>query len=170
MELGPTPSQTVGPFFAFGLCVRPSSELVDPGDARAIRIGGRVLDGEGEPVPDAMVELWQADESGSYRGDFGWARCGTDAEGRYSFLTVKPGRVAGQAPHLEVLVFARGLLKPVLTRVYFPDEDAANAADPVLAAIPDDAGRATLVAAAEADGLRFDVHLQGEQQTTFFAL
>jgi len=118
-------------------------------------------------VPDAMVETWQADERGEYRTDFGWARCGTDLEGRFSFRTAKPGRVDGQAPHLEVLVFARGLLKPVLTRMYFPDED--NGADPVLAAVAPER-RATLVAVPEGDGLRFDVHLQGERETVFFAV
>jgi protocatechuate 3,4-dioxygenase alpha subunit len=165
-----TPSQTVGPFFWFGLCTRPCSELVQPGTAGAVRISGQVRDGAGEPVPDAMVEVWQADETGTYRPDFGWGRCGTDADGRYSFLTVKPGPVEGQAPHVVVQVFARGLLRQVLTRLYFPDEAEANAADPVLRAIADPALRATLVAEADGDGLRFDVHLQGERQTAFFAL
>jgi protocatechuate 3,4-dioxygenase alpha subunit len=164
-----TPSQTVGPFFSFGLCDRPSTELVAPETQGAVRVGGSVLDGAGEPVPDALVEIWQADESGSYHGDFGWGRCGTDAGGRYSFVTVKPGRTGG-APHVSLLVFARGLLKPVLTRMYFPDEEAANAADPVLAGIADARFRATLVAAADDGGLRFDVRLQGEEQTVFFKI
>jgi protocatechuate 3,4-dioxygenase alpha subunit len=175
MTISQTPSQTVGPFFWFGLCERPCSELVTPERAGALRVFGSVLDGAGEPVPDAMVEIWQADDAGTYRGDFGWGRCGTDAGGRFSFVTVKPGQVPGtnaepQAPHLVVLVFARGLLKPVLTRMYFPDEPDANAADPVLATIDDPGSRDTLIAAEEADGLRFDVRLQGAGQTTFFAL
>jgi len=170
VSLAPTPSQTVGPFFWLGLCERPSSELVAPAEPGALRIAGRVLDGAGEPVPDSMVEIWQADADGVYRPDFGWGRCGTDPDGRYSFLTVKPGPVEGQAPHLVVLVFARGLLKPVLTRMYFPDEEAANAADPVLAALPGPDERATLIASAEDGDLRFDMRLQGNRQTTFFAL
>jgi protocatechuate 3,4-dioxygenase, alpha subunit len=170
MALGTTPSQTVGPFFSFGLCERPCSELVEPGTPGAIRISGVVLDGAGEPVPDAMLEIWQADETGSLRDDFGWGRCGTDAEGRFSFLTVKPGSVDRQAPHLAVQVFARGLLRQLFTRLYFPDEAAANAADPVLGGIPDEPLRATLVAEPDVDGLRFDVRLQGERQTAFFTL
>lgn len=175
MTTAPTPSQTVGPFFWFGLCERPCSELVAPDQGGALRVVGSVLDGGGEPVPDAMVEIWQADETGTYRGDFGWGRCGTDAGGRFSFVTVKPGCVPGpdgdrQAPHLVVLVFARGLLKPVLTRMYFPDEPEANAADAVLGGIEDAVARETLIASQAADGLRFDVRLQGDGQTTFFAL
>jgi protocatechuate 3,4-dioxygenase, alpha subunit len=170
VALEPTPSQTVGPFFAFGLCAQPCNELVPPGSPGALKVTGRVLDGEEAPVPDAMVEIWQADPEGSYRGDFGWARCGTDPDGRYSFVTVKPGPVDGQAPHLELLVFARGLLKPLLTRMYFPDEQAANEEDPVLRAIPTPSERATLVAAGEDGGLVFDVRLQGSAQTTFFVL
>src|SRR5207248_2323102 len=116
----------------------------------------------------AMVELWQADASGAYRPDFGWGRCGTDPEGRYEFTTVEPGSVDGQAPHLELLVFARGLLKPLLTRMYFPDE-RANAEDPVLSALPEE-DRLALVARAEGAALQFDLRLQGEGQTPFFAL
>ncbi len=164
MILAPTPSQTVGPFFSFGLCARPYNELSDQ-----VQIAGSVLDGDGEPVPDAMIEIWQADADGRYRGDFGWGRCGTDADGMFSFTTAKPGPVGDQAPHLTVLVFARGLLKPVHTRLYFPDEEDANAADPVLAALPEEE-RATLIAGVEEGGLRFDISLQGDRQTTFFAL
>lgn len=158
-----TPSQTVGPYFALGLLDRAANELVPGG----IRIAGRVLDGAGEPVPDALIEIWQADEDGRYRTDFGWGRSGCDEEGRYSFVTRKPGAVAGQSPHLTVMVFARGLLKPVLTRMYFPDEADANAADPVLAAVDD---AATLVARAVDDGLEFDIRLQGDRETVFFAI
>ena len=156
-----TPSQTVGPYFTLGLI--DANELVADG----LRITGRVLDGAGEPVPDAIVEIWQADEAGRYRPDFGWGRSGCDAEGRYSFTTCKPGCVDGQAPHLTMLVFARGLLKPVLTRMYFPDEEEANARDPVLSAVDDPT---TLVARSVADGLAFDVRLQGDGETVFFAV
>jgi protocatechuate 3,4-dioxygenase, alpha subunit len=167
-----TPSQTVGPYFALGLFSRRANELAAPETPRRIRISGRILDGAGEPVPDAMVEVWQADEEGRYRGDFGWGRSACDAGGGFSFHTVKPGRVADgsggwQAPHLMVMVFARGLLKPVLTRMYFPDEDAANADDHVLSAVVD---RSSLVARPTGDGLEFDVRLQGEDETPFFAV
>jgi protocatechuate 3,4-dioxygenase, alpha subunit len=157
MTLERTPSQTVGPFFAFGLCVRVENEVVAPDEPGAVRIEGRVLDGVGAPVPDALVEIWPE-----------WGRCGTDGEGRYSFVTRMPEARAGQAPHLSVLVFARGLLKPVMTRMYVPGEPA-NEHDPVLLAIPDDE-RATLVAIAGDGVLRFDVRLQGERQTAFFSL
>lgn len=163
MSSEPTPSQTVGPYFSLGLLDPPANELVPGG----IRITGLVLDGAGEPVPDAVVEIWQADEEGRYRPDFGWGRSGCDQEGRYAFVTGKPGSVDGQAPHLTVLVFARGLLKPVLTRMYFPDEQEANAGDPVLAALDDGS---SLVARPTADGLAFDIRLQGEDETVFFAV
>ena len=170
MTLEATPSQTVGPFFAFGLCDRPLSDLVEPGAEGAIRIEGSVLDGDGHGLEDAMVEIWQRDASGEHRDGFGWARAGTDKEGRFALTTVKPGAAGDQAPHLNVLVFARGLLKPVRTRLYFPDEEEANASDPVLAALPDPADRDALVARSEDGVLRFDVRLQGERQTPFFAL
>ena len=164
MPLAPTPSQTVGPFFSLGLCTRPQNEIVPGG---AVRIEGRVLDGAGEPVPDALVETWQADADGIYRRERGWGRCGTDGDGRFAFVTEKPGAVEGQAPHLEVLVFARGLLKPVLTRMYFPDDE--HEPDPVLAALDADE-RATLVAEPAGEVLRFDIRLQGDRQTAFFAV
>jgi protocatechuate 3,4-dioxygenase, alpha subunit len=163
VSIEPTPSQTVGPYFSLGLLDRAANELVPGG----LRISGRVLDGAGDPVQDALVEIWQADEEGRYRPDFGWGRSGCDGEGRFSFVTPKPGSVDGQAPHLTMLVFARGLLKPVLTRMYFPDEGAANADDPVLAALDDGS---SLVARPTDDGLEFDIRLQGEAETVFFAV
>ena len=168
MPLPATPSQTIGPFFHIGLDVPGTERLVSPEQPGAVRIEGRVFDGAGDPVIDALIEVW--DPQG---GRFG--RCATDAEGRYHFLTLKPaGRPEGgtpaEAPHLHVSVFARGLLDHLVTRIYFPDEEAANAADPVLAMIADPRARATLVARAEAGSLRFDIHLQGEHETVFFAL
>jgi protocatechuate 3,4-dioxygenase alpha subunit len=169
MTLPLTPSQTVGPFFAIGLARRTENELVPGGSDGAIMLEGHVLDADGAPIPDAMVEIWQADPSGTYGGGFGWGRSGTDAQGFYSFVTVRPGSVEGQAPHLAMLVFMRGLLKPVLTRVYFSDEADANAADPVLAGMTEDDG-SLLVAAGDGDVFRFDVRMQGENETPFFTL
>ena len=169
---GVTPSQTVGPYFSLGLLTHRAHELVAPGTPGAIRVTGRVFDGAGDPVPDAVVELWQADEEGNYRPDFGWGRSASDAEGRFAFSTVMPGRVpdgfgGSQAPHLLLMVFARGLLKPVLTRMYFPDEDEANGEDHVLSSIEDPA---SLVARPAGDGLEFDLRLQGEGAAVFFAV
>jgi protocatechuate 3,4-dioxygenase alpha subunit len=187
-RLGPTPSQTVGPFFHDALLDEDRSELVSPDHPEAIRIEGTVYDGEGEPVSDAMVEIWQANQTGRYNdpaddredlpldeGFSGFGRSGTDVGGRFFFVTVKPGLVPGpdggmQAPHIMVSVFARGLLKRVVTRVYFPDEEEANANDPILSSIEDLGFRRTLVAHDEGDALRFDVYLQGEKQTAFFEL
>jgi protocatechuate 3,4-dioxygenase alpha subunit len=173
VSLPRTPSQTVGPFFEFGLVTKPL--LVDEGSPGAIRIQGQVIDGAGEPVPDGLVEIWQAGADGRYEeGHLGWGRCQTDAGGGYGFTTVKPGAVSEAdgttlAPHLTVLCFARGLLKPVLTRLYFPDEAEANDADPVLRAIGGDSERATLIAtAAGPASYRFDIRLQGDGQTVFF--
>jgi protocatechuate 3,4-dioxygenase alpha subunit len=172
VSLPRTPSQTVGPFFEFGLATKPLLVAADaPG---AVRIEGQVRDGAGVPVPDGLVEIWQADAGGSYEGSAGWGRCQTAADGGFHFTTVKPGAVrepdgSTQAPHVSVLCFARGLLKPVLTRIYFPDEPEANAADPVLRAL-DAEQRATLVASADgAATYRFDIRLQGDGQTVFFA-
>jgi protocatechuate 3,4-dioxygenase alpha subunit len=177
-----TPSQTVGPFFTVALLDVFGPDVVDPSTAGAIRIDGRLLDGAGEPVPDGMIEIWQADPDGVYpqpgeppRGDFtGFGRSRTDPEGRFHFVTLKPGRVPGpggrlQAPHLAVGVFARGLLKRLATRMYFPDEHEANASDPVLSEL-EDAARSALVAREEEGVLRFDIRLQGDGETTFFAV
>jgi protocatechuate 3,4-dioxygenase alpha subunit len=184
----PTPSQTVGPFFHDALLDRDRSELISPNHPEAIRIEGTVYDGAGEPVSDAMVEIWQANGAGRYNdpnddredlpldeGFSGFGRSGTDTGGRFSFVTIKPGPVPGpdggmQAPHIMVSIFARGLLKRVVTRIYFPDEEEANANDPVLSSEEDLGFRRTLVAHAEGDALRFDIHLQGENQTAFFEL
>jgi protocatechuate 3,4-dioxygenase, alpha subunit len=168
---GTTPSQTVGPFFSIALPWEDGPFVVAHGADGAIRLAGRVLDGEGEPVPDALVETWQAAPDGRYDapGFRGFGRCPTDPGGAWEIVTLKPGRVDGQAPHVAVSVFARGLLQRVVTRVYFGDEPVANAEDPVLAAL-DERGRGTLVASPEAGGYRFDVHLQGPHETTFFAV
>jgi protocatechuate 3,4-dioxygenase alpha subunit len=186
MSPGPTPSQTIGPFFHDVLLDRNYSELVSPDHPEGIRIKGTVYDGAGEFVPDAMVEIWQANTAGRYNHpvdyrkdlsldeDFsGFGRSGTDARGEFSFLTVKPGRVPGQegslqAPHIMVSVFARGLLERLVTRIYFPDEEEANAVDPVLSLIEDQELRRTLIACDEGGPLRFDIHLQGDGQTAFF--
>jgi protocatechuate 3,4-dioxygenase, alpha subunit len=188
MTEGLTPSQTVGPFLHLGLLRRLIvATLVDAGDPRAITIRGRLLDGAGEPVPDGLVEIWQANAAGRYahaadtrddrpleHGFTGFGRCGTDPEGRFEFVTVKPGPVPWpggglQAPHIAVGVFARGLLKRLATRLYFPDEVDANSADPLLAAL-EPTERDTLVAEDVGGALRFDIHLQGARQTTFFAV
>ena len=175
MSLPRTPSQTVGPFFEFGLSSRPhQADLVSAGSAGAITIEGRVLDSAGAPVPDGLVEIWQADAQGRYDAGWGWGRCATDADGHFAFTTIKPGAVrepdgSTQAPHVTMLCFARGLLKPVLTRVYFPDEAEANAADRILRAVTDESERATLITEPSAPGAyRFDVKLQGDEQTVFF--
>ena len=171
----PTPSQTIGPFFHDALLREDLTKLVDPDHPEAIEIKGAVYDGAGEPVPDAMVEITQAGAVGCQgsEGFPGFGRSGTDEHGRFSFTTLKPCPAQGpdgtiHAPHANVTVFARGLLRQVVTRVYFPDEEA-NAADPVLASIEDRALRDTLCARDEGDGsYRFDVRLQGEGRTAFF--
>jgi protocatechuate 3,4-dioxygenase, alpha subunit len=189
MNSEPTPSQTVGPFFHDALLAEDLSELVSPNYPGAVRIEGTVYDGAGEPVPDAMVEIWQASEEGRYTDPTddregsapdpeafsGFGRTGTDTDGRFSFLTVKPGSVPGpegspQAPHVMVSIFARGLLKRLVTRIYFPDENESNTLDPVLSSIEDPGFRKTLVAHEEGGVLRFDVRLQGDDQTVFFEL
>jgi protocatechuate 3,4-dioxygenase, alpha subunit len=157
-----TPGQTVGPFFSIGLSWLDGGDVVAADAPGAVVITGRVLDGAGDPVPDAVVETWQ-------RNPDGFGRSSTDDDGRWRIRTVKPA-AAGGAPHLAVLVYARGLLHRIATRIYFGDEPEANAADPVLASLPDDATRATLIAHPAADGYHHDIHLQGDHETTFFAL
>jgi protocatechuate 3,4-dioxygenase alpha subunit len=151
---GTTPSQTVGPFFSIGLA---GFDAVARGAPGAVRLHGTVVDGAGDVVPDAVVETWQTEPVAG----FGRSLC--DADGRWSVLTLK-------APHVDVSVFARGLLHRVVTRIYFADEPEANAADPVLGGIGDERARATLLAWPDGDGYRFDIHLQGDDETVFFAV
>jgi protocatechuate 3,4-dioxygenase, alpha subunit len=193
---GITPSQTVGPFFAYGMTPNGkyewndafASNLVTPDTAgERIRIEGRVFDGDGKSVPDCMLEIWQADASGNFadpkdtralpNSKFrGFGRCGTDPNGDYAFDTIKPGPVPDpdgkpQAPHILLAVFARGMLLHNYTRIYL-DTEAANAADSVLALVPSDR-RATLIAKRAPGGngvYRFDIHLQGDNETVFFEI
>jgi protocatechuate 3,4-dioxygenase, alpha subunit len=184
MTLGLTPSQTVGPFFSRCLPWPDGPYVVQEGTSGAFWLRGTVFDGAGDPVPDALVESWQADPSGRFahpddpRGNGvefrGFGRCPTDSDGRWAILTVRPGRVPDvsgrlQAPHLDLSVFARGLLDRVVTRVYLGDEAAANAEDPILSQV-DDARRATLVAVPVGDGFRFNIRLRGAGETVFFSV
>jgi protocatechuate 3,4-dioxygenase, alpha subunit len=195
-SLKQTPSQTVGPFFAFGLAAAQygyphnsiaSGQVADPQvPGEHIEIVGRIIDGAGEAIPDAMIEIWQADAEGRYahpgdpRGSNqlfrGFGRCGTGTmpESRYAFRTVKPGSVdAKQAPHIDVIIFMRGLLTHAYTRLYFSDEAEANARDPVLSSVPAER-RDTLIAKREetpgAAVYRFDIRMQGDAETVFFDL
>ena len=175
-----TPSQTVGPYFRIGLDW-PDAWRVASSDSTSPRITlcGRLLDGDGAAVPDALIELWQADSDGQYHashteGFRGVGRCGVDVDGGFRFETLKPGRVVApdgsrQAPHINLLVMARGLLQHLYTRVYFPEDGALHDGDSVLACVPA-ARRATLIARADHGALNFDIHLQGEHETVFFAL
>lgn len=180
---GPTPSQTVGPFFHYALPYEAGPQVAGAHRPGAIRLTGRVFDGEGVALPDSMVEIWQADESGSFvetphiyaapepDGFRGFGRCATGVAGEYEFRTVKPaavGTVDGreQAPHIAMAVFARGMLRQAVTRVYFDDEAESNAADPLLAGL-DPRRRATMVATRTGDEFRFDVRLQGDDETGF---
>ena len=173
----PTPGQTVGPFFHYGLPYEGGAELVPAGHPDAIHLHGTVLDGAGAPIPDALIEIWQADtdgrivqEPGSLHRDgwtfTGWGRAATDATGHYSFTTLLPGATDdGAAPFFAVAVFARGLLDRLLTRAYVPGHPSLSD-DALLSSLPEDR-RDTLVATVDATGLVFDIHLQGEQETVF---
>lgn len=196
MTRGLTPSQTVGPFFASALPWPDGPYVVPEHTPGAFWLRGTVFDGAGEPVVDGLVESWQADPAGRFphpddplwagpsSGGFGgftdlagfrgFGRCPTDHSGRWAILTVRPGPVpdpAGvpQAPHIDLSIFARGLLDRVVTRVYLPDETVANAADPVLSGI-DETRRPTLVAEPDSDGFRFDIRLRGDGETVFFSV
>lgn len=177
MKLPRTPSQTVGPFLSIAMGWPPDGPCVVPlGTLDAIWIRGRILDGTGAPVCDGLVETWQPDTDSRFataaHGGFrGFGRAMTDADGVWAVHTVKPGRIADTqgglaAPHISVAVFARGLLKHVWTRIYFDDEADANQADSVLQSI-DASRRGTLVAERTTDGYRFDVRLQGPDETVF---
>ena len=188
-----SPSQTVGPYFAQGL-LRAGDDVFsnvlvsEKTEGERIRIEGSVTDGEGRPVEDAMIEIWQANTHGRYNHPLdeqdkpidpkfaGHGRAATDVHGSYWFETIKPGSIPGtnnttQAPHINVIVFARGMLVHAFTRIYFENE-TANQDDPVLTSIKDQARRNTLVVKGEASGgksvYRFDIHLQGENETVFF--
>ncbi len=185
MALPLTPSQTIGPFFHHALPWPDGPYVVPESATGRLRIEGRILDAEGSPVPDALVETWQADPGGRFAspddplgpspsGFRGFGRCPTDADGRFFLVTVRPGPVPApdgraQAPHLGVGIFARGLGQRVVTRLYFSDEIEANAADPVLGGVGDDLG-ATLVGRVEGDVVRHEIHLGGPRETVFFEI
>lgn len=184
-----TPSQTVGPFYAIGLTRKPMNVMVtESNHGQRIRIEGQVFDGDGVAIPDVMVEIWQANAYGRYHHPddkqekpldptfTGWGRSGTDDKCFYSFETIKPGPVPGaddsvQAPHINVVIFARGMLVHAYTRMYFADEPA-NANDPVLNSIKNKKRRRTLIALPGMENdktvYRFDIRLQGENETVFF--
>ncbi len=184
MSLLATSSQTVGPYVHIAFPRVASADLAPEGvGGERIVVGGTIVDGDGKPMGDGFVEIWQADAEGRYvhpessgaarsaSGFKGFGRCATDAAGAFRFTTIKPGRVPGpggalQAPHLSVLIFARGLLRHLNTRMYFPDEPA-NAQDPVLRLVPEER-RATLVARRSAETLVWNVVLQGHDETVFF--
>lgn len=175
----PTPGQTVGPFFGFALPYASGADVVPPGAPGAVRLSGRVLDGDGEPVPDALLEIWQlapdggiVRRSGSLRRDgwtfTGWGRSATDIAGRYSFTTLEPRGAAGEAAFFTIALFARGLLDRLLTRAYLPDDEPALSRDPLLSSLSADR-RSTLVTRREDRHLIFDVVLQGDRETVFLA-
>jgi len=184
-----TPSQTVGPFFAIGMPWDAGPFAVPEHTPGAIRITGTVYDGAGMPVPDSMIETWQCDAEGRFADLHGYGEpsqlagfrgfvrfAAEDGDGRFEIITVKPGPlpvpapgVTLQAPHIDVSVFARGMLHRCVTRMYFADEADANASDPVLATVPAER-RSTLLARPVDSGYRLDIHLQGEGETVFFAV
>jgi protocatechuate 3,4-dioxygenase alpha subunit len=187
MSLQATPSQTVGPYLHIGLTWLNNDNLAGPGvSGDRVTVEGRVFDGDGKPINDAMIEIWQANSHGKYAhpddkqdkplepGFKGFGRIPTNEEGRFRFTTIKPGRVPGpggepQAPHLAVSVLARGVIKRLATRMYFPD-DPGNASDPILKLVPAER-RATLIAnrvGGRNGALEWNVRIQGEGETVFF--
>lgn len=183
-RLVPTPGQTVGPFYGYALPYEKDNELLAPGSAGSIRLQGTVYDGAGEPIPDAILEIWQPDAEGKIvqrtgslvRDGYtftGWGRAAVGHSGVYTFTTVNPGptgQVPGKpaaAPFISVAVFARGLMNRLFTRVYLPENGEALAADPLLSSLDPDR-RNTLIARRDADGgLTWDIRLQGEDETVF---
>lgn len=183
-KLVPTPGQTVGPFYGYALPYEKDNELVAPGSPGSIRLQGTVYDGAGEPIPDAILEIWQPDAEGKIvqrtgslvRDGYtftGWGRAAVGHSGVYTFTTVNPGptgQVPGKpaaAPFISVAVFARGLMNRLFTRVYLPENGEALAADPLLSSLDPDR-RNTLIARRDADGgLTWDIRLQGENETVF---
>lgn len=173
--IAPTPGQTVGPFFGYALPYAGDASLVPPRTPGSVQLTGLVLDGAGDGIPDALVEIWQPDpsgaivrEAGSLRRDgwtfTGFGRCGTDNTGRYSFTTLRPGPPApGAAPFFAITVFARGLLDRLLTRAYLPGFEET---DPLLSTLPAERRR-TLVVREDGDRLEFDIRLQGADETVF---
>jgi len=196
MKHGQTPSQTAGPYFAYGLTPQQygyqgkgpadTNLRVDGIKGEPIRIEGRVFDGEGVAIDDAMLEIWQADPDGIYPGGpgkhgdntafagFGRVGTGADPDNRYFFDTIKPGRVDGhQAPHLNLIVFMRGMLTHAFTRIYFSDESDANKTDPALALVPADRRETLIAQRDDSSGVvvyRLDLHMQGKQETVFFEI
>jgi protocatechuate 3,4-dioxygenase alpha subunit len=180
MNLITSPSQTVGPFFHIGFDRLYVNDLTAKGvSGERVIISGKIIDGDGKPITDAVIEIWQADAQGQYSNSAdakfkGYGRIPTDEHGRYNFVTLKPGRVAGtegelQAPHIAVSIFMRGLLKRLVTRIYFPDE-ASNNEDTILKLTPSER-RATLMAnklASDATKLEWNIVVQGKQETVFF--
>lgn len=174
-----TPAQTIGPFYGYALPYEKDNELLAPGLPGTIRLHGTVRDGAGETIPDALLEIWQADaegniprQAGSLTRDgysfTGWGRAAVNNAGHYTFTTVNPGPTeTGAAPFISLLIFARGLLNKLHTRIYLPEDAQALANDRLLSSLPGDR-RSTLIATREADGgLRFDIRLQGENETVF---
>ncbi|MEO7006664.1 MAG: protocatechuate 3,4-dioxygenase subunit alpha [Terrimesophilobacter sp.] len=174
-----TPEQTIGPFYGYSLPYQGGSQLVDRSAPGALRLHGMVFDGAGQGIPDAMVEIWQADDKGAIPREpgsigrdgytfTGFGRTPTDAVGNYQFTTVEPAGVDGGLPFFAAVVFARGLMHKLHTRIYVP-EAADNGTDSLLSAVAPER-RSSLIAVREADGsLRHDIHLQGEKETVFLA-
>jgi protocatechuate 3,4-dioxygenase alpha subunit len=173
-----TPGQTIGPFFGYALPFIGDDELVPPAHPCAVALVGRVVDGAGQPVPDALIEVWQPDAEGNVsqkagslhrdgRTFTGWGRASTDNTGTYRFTTLRPGPTTnGRLPFFAVTVFARGLLNRLFTRAYLPADEAAVQADPFLATVPEER-RHSLLAQQSGQDLLFDIHLQGPGETVF---
>jgi protocatechuate 3,4-dioxygenase, alpha subunit len=172
-QAGPTPSQTAGPFLSIGTEWLADRSVPGAEDTDMVVITGRVIDGAEAPVTDALLEFWQADREGRFPpesgpGWSGFGRALTDLTGRYRLVTVKPGGVEGHAPHVDVSIFARGLMQRLVTRLYFSDEEAANAGDPFLSKLSPGL-HSRMIARATESAYLFDVHLQGDEEAVFFS-